>query len=96
MGSIDDLISELAGIRNALGQEGGEPWRRPRRRGPTGAPTSERVSGDPIFDAGRWEITDRDLCEEEKESARRAELPGHDEAREVVQHREETIPNPNL
>jgi hypothetical protein len=72
MGSIDDLISELTGIRNTLGQEAGEPWRQPRRRGATGAPASERVSGDPIFDSGGWDITDRDLWDEERETTRRA------------------------
>jgi hypothetical protein len=72
MSSIDGVISELAGIRNALGQDAGEPWRRPRRHGSTEAPASERVTGDPIFDSGRWEIADQRLWEEEKESARRA------------------------
>jgi hypothetical protein len=45
---MDRAISELARIRNALGQEVGEPWRRPRRRRSAGTPSSERVSGDPI------------------------------------------------
>src|SRR5262249_40035474 len=78
MYSIDDLISELSGIRNALGQEAGEPWRPPRRRGSIGTPASERVSTDPIFDSGRWDITDEPRWEEEKESARAAvEGDGH-------------------
>ncbi|HVZ64625.1 MAG TPA: hypothetical protein VG936_08645 [Lacunisphaera sp.] len=70
MSSIDGVISELSGIRNALGQDAGEPWRRPQR-GSTEAPASERVTGDPIFDSGRWEIADQRLWDEKKERARR-------------------------
>ncbi|HEY7329761.1 MAG TPA: hypothetical protein VH592_19155 [Gemmataceae bacterium] len=69
---VDDLISELGLIRNALGEETVDPSRRPRRRGPRESPASERVSGDPIFDSGQWDVTDPDLWEEEKQRARRA------------------------
>lgn len=72
MSSIGDMISELAEIRNALGHEGREPWQRPRRLSPTGAPTLERVSADPIFEADSWKITDPVAWEEEKENTRRA------------------------
>jgi hypothetical protein len=67
---VDDLISELGLIRNALGEETVEPSRRQRRRG--GSPASERVSGDPIFDSGQWEVTGQHLWKEEKQRARRA------------------------
>jgi hypothetical protein len=69
---MEELISQLANIRNALGQDAGDPRRRPRRRGSAGALASERVSSDPMFDSGEWDITDRDLWEEEKERAHRA------------------------
>lgn len=69
---IDDLVTELESIRNALGEETVEPSRRPRHRGPRESPPSERVSGGPIFDSGQLDITDRDLWEEEKQRARRA------------------------
>src|SRR5574337_379147 len=72
MTPVDDLISELRQIRNALGEDSGEPLRQPRRHGPGESSTPERVDGDPIFESGRWEIADRDLWEEEKQSARRA------------------------
>jgi hypothetical protein len=72
MNSIDGVISELAGIRNALGQDAGEPRRRPWLRLLAKAPASEHVTGDPIFDCGRWQIADQRLWEEGKESARRA------------------------
>src|SRR4051794_18153219 len=69
---MDDLILELDGIRNALGQEDSEPWRRPRPRALTEAPSPERFSGEPRFDSGDWDIIDPDLWEEQKESTRRA------------------------
>jgi hypothetical protein len=69
---IGDLITELKGIRNALGEGTSEPSRPQRRRRSRESPTSERVSGDPIFDSDRWEIADRDLWEEKKQRARRA------------------------
>jgi hypothetical protein len=72
MNAIDGVISELAKIRNALGQEASEPWRRPRRFRSTATTESEQVSSDPTFDADRWELNDPDLWEEEKENARRS------------------------
>ena len=53
MSLIDRVISELAGIGNALGQDDGEPWRKPRRGRLSTAPTTERVGGDPTFDSER-------------------------------------------
>lgn len=72
MTPIRDLISELTTIRNALGEEADGSSRPPRRPGPREYPTSEQVSGDPIFDSSGWEITDRGLWDEEKQRARRA------------------------
>lgn len=69
---IGDLIAELKWIRNALGEETSEPSPPPQRRRLRESPTLERVSGDPIFDSGRWEIANRDLWEEGKQRARRA------------------------
>jgi hypothetical protein len=69
MKSINDMISDLSGIRGAIGQEFTDPRQRPRRR-PLPAP--ERVSGDPIFEAGAWALRDPGLWEEEKARARRA------------------------
>jgi hypothetical protein len=80
MNTIKDMISELAGIAKALGQESSDPKRPPGRRSPLAPP--ERVSVDPIFDASGWDITDPALWEEAIESTRRA-IEGHGSAPSV-------------
>jgi hypothetical protein len=72
MSSIDDMISELAGIPGALRQWDGDPRQRPRPPPSRVERSSERVREDPIFEAAQWQIADRDLWEEQKERARRA------------------------
>ena len=67
MNSVNEIISELAGIRAALRQLDDDPRQQPRRR-----TEPVRVDGDPTIDAGQWDVTNRDRWEEEKERTRRA------------------------
>jgi hypothetical protein len=72
MNSIKNMISELAGIAKALGQDSGDPGQRPRRHSPIIPPMTERVGADPILDPSGWGITDVALWEEARENTRRA------------------------
>jgi hypothetical protein len=78
MSSVDDVITELASIRGALGNEISDHARRPRR-GSIILPPSDRVhTNSPQFDSSEWGIHDPRLWGEEKERARRAvEEGGH-------------------
>lgn len=71
MSSIEDIITELASISGALGNEISDRARRPRRD-PTAIPPSGRVhSNSPQFDSSEWGIRNPRLWEEEKERTRR-------------------------
>lgn len=72
MSTIETILSELAAIAKALGQEANDPRQRPGRRSSTVPPTTERAGADPIFDPSGWEITDVTMWEEAIESTRRA------------------------
>lgn len=63
------MISELAGIPNALGQEGGDSWRQPWH---TSTLETQRVGGIPTFDTDQLTIANQNLWEERKKGVQRA------------------------